>query len=153
MPPHRKVQLAIAASVIALSAGCAKSPGEQCLDSFRQGLKDPESGKVISFKDGTLVYTATNSYGARIQGKALCQETVGEKGKWTRDHTGEHLAVLKLATDMLEQHGDCVRRGEKSADCDASSPLGPIFRANRHLSPDGWSAAATKEAKKILGFE
>jgi len=93
-------------------AGCGfwKSPGEQCLDSFRAELTDPESGRVISFKGGdlddtfknlslktplgvsmvdffkdasqggSLVYTATNTYGARVQSTRLCAK---KDGKWT----------------------------------------------------------------------
>ena len=150
---HQKTQFGIALVTLALMAGCAKSPGEQCLDSFRGDLKDPESGKVISFQDGTLVYTATNSYGARIQGKALCEEKVGEKGKWIRNRTGEYLAALELAAEMIKKHNECLNRGGRLDTCDANSPMGTILQANRSSSPDAYVAATTKEAKKILGFE
>ncbi len=58
-----------------LAACISKDPANQCLDSFGASLKNPDSGKVFDFSVNILTYTATNSYGARIQGKALCMKS------------------------------------------------------------------------------
>jgi hypothetical protein len=79
---------ALACCAISLSACLGQStPGQQCLDSFKGGLKDPESGKVISFSShaglsdlSELIYTATNTFGGRVQSTAYCSFA---DGKWT----------------------------------------------------------------------
>ena len=55
-------------------------PATQCLKNFRLELKDPESGRVVKFENNVLIYTATNSYGARVQGRAICEPPIQEGG-------------------------------------------------------------------------
>ena len=124
-------------------AGCAKSPAEQCLDSFRSKLKDPESGKVIVFEDKTLSYTATNSYGARIQGKALCKET---SGKWSRDYAEEYLAALQYVEKVGKRYNDCMEFGARKESICADSPLARKFAAGAGVGP------LSNDAAEILGF-
>ena len=95
------------------------SPGEQCLESFKSTLKDPDSGKVVSFKENELIYSATNSYGARTQGKALCNKFGGDK--WSRDATAEYIKILNLATNKLEKSNACRRAGGSAIDCAGDS--------------------------------
>ncbi len=115
--------LAILASVaLALGlGGCAKSPGEQCLDSFRLKLKDPDSGKVIDFKEKTLAYTATNSYGARIQKKALCKQ--GLDGSWYRDYSAEYLEAMEYVLRIAQEYGACVKERKRSEKECANGPI------------------------------
>lgn len=95
-----------------LLASClSKDPANQCLDSFRSDLKDPDSGKVLVFKDNVLTYTATNSYGARIQGKAFCKEF---NGKWARDKHQESVMINKLWIKKLDKESERI---EKSNAC------------------------------------
>lgn len=103
-------------------AGCEKlmpSPGTQCLESFRTDLKDPESGKVLSFENGLLTYTATNSYGARIQGKAIC-ELVNDK--WIRMRGRERILVLDKMTEKIEAQTKCMQSTKVQGEC--GLPLG-----------------------------
>lgn len=100
-------------------AGClTKSPGEQCLDSFRMDLKDPDSGKVISFADSKLTYSATNSYGARIQHNALCTIV---NDKWERNRTLERITALNFGTDRLRASSNCIENGGNLEDCTSGS--------------------------------
>lgn len=95
-----------------LLASClSKDPANQCLDSFRSNLKDPDSGKVLVFKDNVLTYTATNSYGARIQGKAFCKEF---NEKWARDKHQESVMIDELWIKKLNEHSERI---EKSNAC------------------------------------
>ena len=96
--------------VAALLVGCSQdtsSPGQQCLSSFRLSLTDPDSGKVISFEpiaggvQANLVYTATNSFGARVQDRTICRKT--ESGSWARD---ENKIEYERARSELQNHSD-----------------------------------------------
>ncbi len=113
--------------------GCEKSPSEQCLDSFRMYLTDPESGKALSFRinsdenkldkilyheTGVLSYSATNSYGARVQNYADC----AKKGsQWQRVRTiYEELAVTTRQVELSKQYRDCTfnnKMGKTYTDC------------------------------------
>ncbi|MGM9428987.1 hypothetical protein [Hydrogenophaga sp. MI9] len=110
--------------IIALTAtlsvsGCLfDSPGQQCLNSFKQTLKDPNSGKVLEFNESKLTYSATNSYGARLQGNALCAE---ENGKWVRDLFNEEIAILNRMAEKLEASNNCRRAGGSREDCAGDS--------------------------------
>jgi hypothetical protein len=102
--------------------GCiSENPGTQCLNSFKATLKDPDSGKVLSFDPPTLKYSATNSYGARTQGKALC--TQQGVGKWTRDQRAEYLAILELSAAKLKTQNACVKTGGTSQACAGNSTV------------------------------
>lgn len=107
--------------VVLLTSCLTKDPANQCLDSFRSNLKDPDSGKVLDFKDKVLTYTSTNSYGARIQGKVLCKESTIEKGKWDRDTSGEYLQILELTGDKLNKSNACRKAGGSAAECAGGS--------------------------------
>lgn len=122
-------------------AGCAKSAGEQCLDSFRSSLKDPDSGRVIGFTDGTLTYTATNSYGARIQAKAICAKS---DNQWSRDRIKEELMVLEQTTKVLSAFNECRRGGGSSESCAGSSVA---LRVNADVGE------LKKETARTLGFD
>ena len=68
------MKLALIATLIL--AGCSfQSPGEECLTSCRKDLKDPDSGKVVSFDAPTLRYSATNTYGGRLTKETTCVKT------------------------------------------------------------------------------
>lgn len=121
-------------------------PGNQCLNSFKEKLKDPESGKVISFENFTLTYTATNSYGARIQGKALCKKLAE---KWTRDTAAEQIKILNLTTDKLSKSNQCLHDGKKPEECAGDSLV--LQRDSRTLTQSSINELQEESAKE-LGF-
>ncbi len=139
------IRIVAAALFCAAIAGCAKSPGEQCLDSFRANLKDPESGKVVSFSDNALVYTATNSYGARVQGKALCAKA-GEK--WVRDQTQEFLMILDRSNKVLSEYNGCLKGGGEIESC-AGHSISLKYSVVNGINID----EINKESAKALGFD
>jgi hypothetical protein len=99
------------------AAGSAISAGQQCLNSFKDGLKDPESGKVLRFKEPVLTYTATNTYGGRIQGKALCKQGVSG---WERDRLAEMSQAMEAVTAVASAEHECVNSGK--AQCTQAGP-------------------------------
>lgn len=119
-----KKRLSVMASITALIAlsGCEKSPAEQCLESFKTTLKDPNSRQVISFENNLLTYTATNSFGARIQGKAMCTQ---EGGKWVRDKLAELNMSMDKALQEINAAEACRNAGGSYADCQQSNPSAP----------------------------
>lgn len=147
---HIAKVLAALPLVVLLTSCLTKDPANQCLDSFRSNLKDPDSGKVLDFKDKVLTYTATNSYGARIQGKALCRESIIEKGKWERDRSGEYLQILELTGDKLKKSNDCRKAGGSIAECAGGSRV-----LERSAIPWGPSALGEleDEAAQELGYK
>ena len=140
---HRIWATIVAAQVLVALAGCQKNPGDECLDSFRMRLKDPDSGKVISFEAGTLRYTATNSYGARIQGSAICKQV---EGKWSRDSVAEDLKVLNTTADILGAYNNCRRSGSPQAECAGDSPTLQSTRGDLDTS------RLEDEVRRKLGF-
>jgi hypothetical protein len=112
-------QLLLIALPFVFSACVSENPGTQCLNSFKSTLKDPDSGKIISFDAPTLKYSATNSYGARTQGKALCTQNVD--GKWVRDHSEEYLAILRLSKKKLDASNVCLKAGGTGLVCAGDS--------------------------------
>jgi hypothetical protein len=133
--------LTISACVFALG-GCGGSPGEQCLKSFRGQLKDPESGRVIAFVDPELTYTATNGYGARIQGKALCRNA-GDH--WERDHFAEQLKILETSNDTLHAFNVCRDGGESAERCAGESL---VLKRTKSVDINALNA----ESARSLGF-
>lgn len=128
--------------VVILISGCISSnPGEQCLDSFRMTLKDPDSGKVIGFIEPNLKYSATNSYGARTQGNAICTK-VGKN--WERDTSAEYIEILKEMTNRLKKSNDCRRRGETREACAGDSE---VLKYENHNEAD-----LESEVRRYLGF-
>lgn len=143
-----KYQTLFLAGLVSALAGCSQSPAEQCLDSFRGDLKDPSSGKVIAFLEDKLSYTATNSYGARTQGKALC--TKGTDGKWTRDISKESLMISKVSLDKLNIANACLKDSQrKSENC--ASHSNAIRRANE-LARTVTVEELNEESARELGF-
>ena len=136
--------------VLLLTSCLTKDPATQCLDSFRSNLKDPDSGKVLYFKDKVLTYTATNSYGARIQGKALCSESIIEKGKWERDVFEEHQQILKLITNKLNKSTACREAGGSGAECAGGSRV--LEKSAISLRPAALSELED-EAAQELGYK
>lgn len=112
-----RVLFALAMFVFSLT-GCGGSPGEECLKSFQAQLKDPESGRVIDFRNAELTYTATNGYGARIQGKALCRKA-GDR--WERDRSAELLKILSTTTEVLHAFNACRANGDSTDTCAGNS--------------------------------
>ena len=127
-----------------VTAACSKSPAEECLDSFRASLKDPESGRVINFSENTLVYTATNSYGARTQGKAICANVAG---KWSRDRATELIVVVRHSGDVLTEYNNCRQRGGTKPSCAGSSTV------LKHAGVDLDLEELYKESARTLGFQ
>ena len=141
--------LVLALLMFQISDCFAKSPGEECLDSFRMTLKDPESGKVIKFEAPTLSYTATNSYGARVQGKALCRQM--SEG-WERDHYAETMMGLKLTKQKFDASSQCLRQLSSRAKQDQCS-LGSEVLRRAHSSGRGADPHELQvEIMKELGF-
>jgi hypothetical protein len=136
----------ISASLFSLIlSGCVeseKSAAEKCLDSFRYDFKDPESGKVINFTENMLTYTATNSYGARIQGKAICKQ-LGEN--WQRDFYKEKMMALDRSTELLEKSIECKKAGGSNNECAGSSAA--LKRSDENIFND-----LMKESLQELGF-
>lgn len=129
---------------VALSACLAQEPGVECLNSFRSTLKDPESGKVISFTAPILTYTATNSYGGRLQGKALCIEI---EGKWQRNKKAEYEVVLEQTVKAMKSYNACRDAGSTNVKCagDSAAFLG--------VSQSGVDIERLqREIEKELGF-
>jgi hypothetical protein len=125
---HRDVRMLLKiglAFVVLAVTGCSEtsfgSPGEQCLASFRNSLKDPDSGKVVAFEQtssvsGVLRYTATNSFGARIQGREDC---ILSSSKWTRNDAAEKFFEKKRRDEMDSasqklKRDECLRLANKS---------------------------------------
>lgn len=136
--------------VLLLTSCLPKDPANQCLDSFRSNLKNPNSGEVLDFKKNILTYTATNSYGARIQGKALCKESITEKGKWERDVAGEYLQILELTTEKLKKSNDCRKSGGSGAECAGGSRV--LERSAISLRPYA-PGELEDEAARELGYK
>lgn len=146
MKKNHKIFITI--PLITMLASClAKDPANQCLDSFRSQLKDPDSGKVISLNGNTLTYTATNSYGARIQGKALCRESTG---KWERDSQGEYLQILELTAVKLEKSNACRKAGGSGKECAGGSQV--LERSAISLKPSA-PGELEEEAARELGYK
>ena len=134
---------------VSLVSGCiGNSPGAQCLTSFKDELKDPDSGKVISFEGNKLTYSATNSYGARIQGKALCSKFGGDK--WTRDKTAEYIEILNLSTGKIQRSNTCRAAGKKAMECYGSDSLVMKHAAMSSANLD--QEALNKESAIDLGY-
>ena len=135
---------------VILTSCLSKDPATQCLDSFRSSLKDPDSGKVSDFNNSILTYTATNSYGARIQGNALCKESTTEKGKWDRDTHGEYLQILELTAEKLEKSNDCRKAGGRGAECAGGSRV--LERSAMSLRPSA-PGELEEESARELGYK
>lgn len=134
--------------LISALTGCSQSPAEQCLDSFKGDLKDPNSGKVIGFSEDKLSYTATNSYGARTQGKALC--TKGTDDKWKRDFVKEYLAISKLSLDKLNTANACLKDSrQKHESCSSHSN---VMRRAYELARTATVEELNEESARELGF-
>ncbi|WP_225782111.1 hypothetical protein [Xenophilus sp. Marseille-Q4582] len=112
------------------TAGCTKSPAEQCLESFRKDLVSPNSGKVFDYSDGKLTYLAKNRSGVEIQGRAICTEI---DKKWMRDTAREHIEVLNLAGKSLEANNNCRKSGEPKSLCDSLHKVISIEAARYEL--------------------
>lgn len=134
--------LFILLTVLFLTA-CAKSPADQCLDSFRSNLKDPDSGKVVDFTNDILTYTATNSYGARTQGKAICTRFGDE---WKRDRNREYIMTLNEATATLNANTKCIQENNSQDFCAGDSI---VLKSSPNYNLD----ALEEETARKLGFE
>lgn len=139
----------IASAVILMTLpGCGKTPAEQCLESFKTTLKDPNSGQVISFENDLLTYTATNSYGGRVQGKAMC--TQGEGGKWARDKLKESTQITERVNKVM-----AIRRKELDSQIVCMRSVGASLKkctGSDTLERTDMDAIY-KKAAQDLGFE
>ena len=142
-----RVLIALGAPLL-LSACFSDEPGTQCLKSFKSNLKDPDSGKVIDFTPPTLTYSATNSYGARIQGKALCIKSSMD-GSWHRDSNAEALAVLQRSTDKMNKASECMKIKKSFKVCENEVESQVIWRKgfSEHEIND-----VHEESRRELGF-
>lgn len=110
-----------------LTVACS-SPEEQCLDSFRLELKDPDSAAVVSnlgnrgleMEDGAffLRYKATNSYGAYVSSNVYCRR--GSESKYTREPISELTYKSKVVTKCLIDSLNQIQAGQQplTEDCD-----------------------------------
>lgn len=140
----------------------APDPGTQCLNSFKNDLKDPDSGKVISFEPPILTYTATNTYGARTQGKAHCTQFSKD---WKRDLGKEKIAILNRTADKMGKSNDCRAAGGTSENCAGDSLVLQLhalrFKAHLDMLPFRKSAkspeldinALNRESATELGLD
>ena len=129
-------------SLLFLSACFSDDPGTQCLNSFKSSLKDPDSGKVLDFTPPTLTYSATNSYGARVQGKALCKQ---HDKKWSRDFQEENMAVMQRSIDKLDENKACRDRKGSYKACESETNSLAI----RHNLSE---KELNEESRRELGF-
>lgn len=141
----RIFQITTIAALLVLQGCLVDEPGQQCLNSFKDNLKDPRSGKVISFEDPELVYTATNSYGGRVKGKALCKK---QNGTWQRDSHAETLTIMRRSTEILEASNACMVSGKSWIECAGDSLALKHGRPGLGVDMD----ALRKESKDALGF-
>jgi hypothetical protein len=123
-------------------------PATQCLKNFRLELKDPESGRVVKFENNVLIYTATNSYGARVQGKAICEPPIQEGGEWKRNKIEEHIEITKLVTKKLKRSNECRKEGKKAIECTFESDSLKKAAISKKLDED----ALYQEAGIELGY-
>lgn len=137
--------------IFSFLAGCQKSPEEECLQSFASALKDPNSGKVIDFNDPILTYTATNSYGARIQGKAICYKL--PDGKWSRSRGQELIRVIDLSTEKIKSMNKCQEMGNPASKCFGGSAALERAYKMKNLGSDQALEDIKREAAQELGFD
>lgn len=114
-------KLTLLSLTLLLTSCLSQDPGVQCLNSFKSTLKDPDSGKVISFTPPILIYTATNTYGARVQGKALCKIELDKK--WARDTHAEYAAIQTLSIEKLGNSNKCRASGKAAEECTGGSTV------------------------------
>lgn len=105
------------------------SRGEQCLNSFRIELKDPDSAAVVAdlgsrdFEDDVLKeafflrYKAKNSFGAYISKNVICRKMLDD---YQRDETLEFFAETNVANLCLQNQVDKMWNGQATnkVDCD-----------------------------------
>ena len=153
----KKISLPALVLTIIMISGCdlseeipaIKTPAELCLESFKMNLKDPNSGQVINFENNILIYTATNSYGARIQGKAICKDS---EGKWQRDREAETIKILDRSNEIMID-----RLGAINRDIACIKSRKPKHECNERLSFGSGNSkeiqeSAFKKAAEELGF-
>lgn len=133
-----------------LTSCLSRDPANQCLDSFRSNLKDPDSGKVLAFQDNLLTYTATNTYGARVQGKAFCKES---DGKWARDKYQESVMIDELLIKKLDKESESIEKSNacRRAGGTLKSCTGKSFQ-EFNVDIDTHIKNVRKESANELGF-
>ena len=78
---HAPIAAGIAAALIgggtltAISQNNNTGQGE-CISEVRGLLKDPSSFRFIKYEFSTLTYSATNSFGGRVQDRRICTPSV-----------------------------------------------------------------------------
>lgn len=87
-------------------------------------LKDPDSGKVVAFDGHTLTYTATNSFGARVQDTALC---ANKDGRWKKVNYDEFMKSLEAESERLKARVEahCVGKERSGPLCGTESASAP----------------------------
>lgn len=107
------------ALIVAILAGCEKSPAEQCLESFRDDLVSPRSAKTVKLVDEELTYLAKNRNGVEVQGKAICAK-FGDK--WMRDSARETIRTLDAVAKSLKAYNNCREEGQPGIYCEMMYP-------------------------------
>ena len=150
--------LVVAASLAACNL--LQSKEEQCLQSARLQMKDPDSAKVVqslgdrghgitrSSSGFWIRYSATNSYGARVSKNMACVKT---ESSWVRSEAIENDAILlasykfnKASLDALNlkvQSEIDAQKACKTASCRLS-----VGSAIKSYDTDGSIARAALEA-------
>ena len=156
------VHIASVALVGLALAGCniLQSKEEQCLQSGRLDMKDPDSLKVVQNLgdrgqaslqgvDGFwLRYSATNSYGGRLSSNMACEKL---KGKWVRSERMEQIALENSQSQNLltELRATTAKLNKSTADyrsCKTSACRAGM--ADEAGIPDPTGERAIREAKK-----
>ena len=108
------------------------SRAEQCLNSFKLQLKDPDSAAVVAdlglrdfkgyeFTEGFFVrYKAKNSFGAYVSSNALCEKRISG---YERSEIGEDIVLKHTANVCLDGVIAAMRDGRRknNLDCDKVS--------------------------------
>ena len=157
----------ICVSLVGLAlAGCnmLQSKEEQCLQSARLDMKDPDSLKVVqnlgdrgqesmrSVGGFWLRYSANNSYGARISSNMACMR---QEGNWVRSDSLEQVAILRLQMEhdseqmktalKLAKLTNKLRACKAKTDCEAAFAEAAIVDRNttQETRKDGDKSAKT----------
>lgn len=117
-----RILIWLVTSALLTACNLLQSKEEQCLQSIRLQLNDPDSAKLVQNLgdrgevDMAVVwirYSATNAFGARVSTNMAC---VMSGGKWVRGDTVEMLSVLWAKVAAL-------RRGLSSAEAEAEAKV------------------------------
>ena len=168
-----RILIWLVTSALLTACNLLQSKEEQCLQSARLEMKDPDSAKLVGnlgdrgdemikvHKGFWIRYTATNSYGARVSGSMACKESAG---KWVRSRATEDLVTLTLTSriqgSVIAAQNEKMRRNMaeakvcKTSACRAANQLEWDLMLAEQGGADNvlqWSERkAAREAKEIV---